>query len=84
MDFTTMLGLAAGMLTTVSFLPQLIKAWRTKRAEDISLGMLVILSLGIFLWLIYGIFIRAFPIIISNFASFILVTSILILKTKYR
>lgn len=79
-----MLGFLAGTLTSASFLPQLIRAIRTKSLEDVSLGMLLTLATGIFLWLVYGILIGAVPVMLSNFVSFILVVSIIILKRIYR
>lgn len=84
MENIDLLGFMAGTLTSASFLPQLIRAVKTKSLEDVSLGMLATLAIGIFLWLVYGILIGAFPVIISNFVSFILVISILILKRVYR
>lgn len=83
MDFNTILGLTAGTLSTVSLLPQLIKAWKTKSVNDISLGMFVILCAGSLLWLLYGILIHALPIIVTNLAIFILGLMILALKIKH-
>lgn len=84
MSYITIVGLIAGTLTTVSFLPQIIKIWKTKSTKDISLGMFVILCAGIFLWLLYGICINAFPVIIANSAILILVFIILVFKIKYK
>ena len=83
MEIVTILGLTAAFLTTGSFLPQVIKTIKTKKTEDISLVMYSILSVGILLWLIYGIWIKDFPIIIANFISFIFNITILFLKIKY-
>lgn len=84
MKYINLIGFIAGTLTSASFLPQLIRALRTKSLGDVSWGMLLILASGIFLWMVYGILIGAFPVIFSNFASFILVASIIILKKTYR
>ena len=84
MDYVTILGLAAGTLTTVAFLPQVTKAWRTKSTKDISLVMFIMFCIGIFLWLIYGIFLKSLPIILANAITFILALTILILKIKFR
>lgn len=84
MEYIDILGFTAGTLTSASFLPQLIRAVKTKSLDDVSLGMLMILASGIFLWLVYGMLIGAFPVIISNFVSFILVISIIVLKMIYR
>lgn len=83
MSFDLVLGLLAGTLTTISFLPQVIKAFKTKHTRDLSFPTFLLLVLGIVLWIIYGILIRQIPIVLSNAAAFILVLSILIMKIKY-
>ena len=82
--WVTSLGLIAGALTTVSFVPQVVQIWRTKRAEDVSSHMFVIFSLGVFLWLIYGVYIHSVPIIVANIITLILCLSVLWLKWKCR
>ena len=77
------LGLAAGFLTTVAFLPQLVKAWNTKSTKDISLPTFIIFCLGILLWLVYGLIIGNLPVIAANFASIIIAAGILVLKIKH-
>jgi len=84
MDPITILGLVAGLLSTLAGLPQIIKIWRTKKTHDISLGMYIILSAGIFLWIVYGIIIKDIPIVVANFVGLVLVLSILVLKLKYK
>lgn len=84
MDFHTVIGLTAGFCTTVAFLPQAIKTWKTKSAKDLSLGMYSIFCTGIILWLIYGILINDLPVILTNVASMILATSILYFKLSYK
>ncbi|WP_017314506.1 SemiSWEET transporter [Mastigocladopsis repens] len=84
MDLITILGLAAATLTTFSFLPQMIKTWQTKSAKDVSLVMLITFNTGIFLWLIYGISLKALPIILANGVTFVFNLIILWLKIKYR
>ncbi|MDO8733917.1 MAG: SemiSWEET transporter, partial [Elusimicrobiota bacterium] len=83
-NFITILGLTAGTLTTFAFLPQLIKAWKSKSTSDISLGMFVGLCAGILLWIVYGFSIKSFPVIISNAVTFILCMFILYFKIKYK
>ena len=61
-----MVGYLAGALTTVSFVPQVVKTWRTGSAEDLSMGMLAVFSLGVSLWLTYGLALRSAPMIFSN------------------
>ncbi len=73
-------GLIAGVLTTVAFVPQLIKTWNSKSANDVSYGMFLLFSLGVVLWGVYGWEIHAFPVLIANIITFILAVSILTLK----
>lgn len=77
------IGLIAGTCTTISFLPQVIKAIKIKETKDISLSMYIILAIGILLWIIYGILIESLPVILANSISFVLASIILILKIKY-
>ena len=84
MESANILGFAAGALTTLAFLPQVIKTWRSRRTRDISLGMFVIFSSGVFLWLLYGIQVGAMPIILANSVTLILALTILILKIKHK
>lgn len=83
MTLETSIGLLAGTLTTISFLPQAIKTWRSKSAKDLSLSMFLTFCLGVFLWFIYGIFISDLPVILTNFLTLILAGSILFFKVKY-
>ncbi|WP_308796290.1 SemiSWEET transporter [Tolypothrix sp. FACHB-123] len=71
-------------MTTVSFLPQLMKIWQTKSAKDVSFIMLICFNIGIFLWLIYGIILQQLPIILANGATLFFNLIILWLKIKYR
>ncbi|MDZ7961768.1 MAG: SemiSWEET transporter [Aulosira sp. DedQUE10] len=84
MDFVTLLGLVAASITTVSFLPQMMKIWQTKSAKDVSFLMLICFNTGIFLWLIYGIILKQLPIILANSATLFFNLIILWLKIKYR
>lgn len=83
MDPIIVLGLAAGTLTTASFVPQLLKVWRTKSAEDISMGMFVTFCAGVGLWLIYGIAIKDLAIVAANGVTMLLALAILVLKIRY-
>ncbi|MBD2778010.1 SemiSWEET transporter [Iningainema tapete] len=84
MDFITILGLLAATLTTLSFLPQLLKTWQSKSAKDVSFIMLITFNLGVFIWLIYGIYLQALPIILANGVTLFFNIIILWLKIKYR
>ena len=83
MVYIEIIGFLAGTLTTIAFVPQVIKAWRSKHTKDISLITFIALSTGMFLWLIYGILINSFPIMGANAISLILGLTILSLKLKY-
>jgi MtN3 and saliva related transmembrane protein len=83
MRLTTLLGSLAGMLTTISFVPQVFKAWRSKRCDDLSWGMLVTFSTGVVLWLIYGLRLWAMPIIMANAVTLALLVTIIVLKIRY-
>ena len=78
------IGLAAAALTTISFLPQAIKVWKTKSAKDLSLGMFSIFTSGVLLWLIYGILIVDIPIIAANAITLMLSGTILYFKLTYK
>jgi MtN3 and saliva related transmembrane protein len=84
MDTITILGLTAALFTTVSLFPQLYRVAKTKSAKDISTGMFMLFSGGVFLWFIYGLFIHDYPIIFANSIAFIVAMAILCLKLKYK
>lgn len=77
-----MFGYLAAMTTTVSFLPQVLKVWRSRSAEDVSLWMYVLISAGVSLWIVYGVQIHSLPVILAN--SLTLVQTLLILLAKFR
>ena len=83
MTLLDLLGLSAGFLTTISFVPQIVKTWRSKSAADISTSMFALFSLGLILWLIYGIYLQSLPIILANSITLVLTAIILILKYHY-
>lgn len=78
-----MLGFLAGFLTTVGFLPQIIKGYRTKVMDDVSLLMPMVLGMGMLLWLIYGLSLGNLPIVIWNAIAFLLNMAVVGLKLKY-
>jgi MtN3 and saliva related transmembrane protein len=80
----TLVGYAAGTLTTIAFLPQVLHVWQRKRADDLHLGMLLTFTLGIVLWLAYGIWLRLLPVILPNAVTLVLQCAILFLKLRYR
>lgn len=83
-DTTSLIGFTAAAFTTVSFLPQAFKSWKTRATKDLSLFMLTFLSAGLFLWFVYGLLLQNLPIILSNGIGFILVLSVLYLKIRSR
>lgn len=83
MNWTQIVGLAAGILTASSLLPQLIKTIKVKKAEDVSIGMLIILMLGLITWIIYGILRDDLPIIATNSFSLVLNITMIFLRIKY-
>lgn len=76
------IGYAAGALATAAFLPQVIKTIRSRRTEDISLGMYLMFCSGVLLWLVYGLLLGALPIIVSNAVTLTLAGTVLFLKLK--
>ena len=84
MDLGMLLGFAAGTLTTIACWPQLRQTWITRSADDLSLGMLVTFTTGVFLWLVYGLYLDALPIILTNLVTLLLTLAILILRIRYR
>jgi len=76
------LGYAAGFLTTVSCVPQVLKSWRSRSVHDLSLLMLVLLLVGLVCWVVYGLQVNDGPILITNGASFVLWASVLWLKLR--
>jgi MtN3 and saliva related transmembrane protein len=83
MDDWMVLGLVAGFLTTIGFVPQLVKGYRTKRMDDVSLVMPMLLSAGMALWLGYGIMIDSLPIIFWNIVALVLNLGMIFLKVKF-
>jgi MtN3 and saliva related transmembrane protein len=77
-----LLGTAAGILTTASFVPQVIKTLRSGQTRDISLAMWLSFCLGVTLWLVYGIMLGAWPIIAANVPTLGLAGTILVVKLR--
>lgn len=76
------LGFLAACCTTIAFIPQTVKVYKSKHTKDISMGMFSLLNIGLVLWLWYGLIIESFPIIISNAITIILELYILITKIR--
>jgi MtN3 and saliva related transmembrane protein len=84
MNYTDLLGFLAGCLTTSAFVPQVIKTWKTKSTQDLSLSMWSAFFVGVLCWLVYGFILESFPIILTNFVTIFLAGTILFLKLKYK
>jgi len=78
-----LIGYVAATLTTISFLPQLIRVVKLRSARDISLGMFLIFSVGTLFWLIYGLLSHSLPVSIANAITLALSVSILVLKLRF-
>jgi MtN3 and saliva related transmembrane protein len=83
-SFADSVGYIAACLSTASFIPQAVMTWKRKRAEGVSLGMYVILTLGLVLWLAYGVMMDAWPVIISNLVTLGLTIFIMTMKIVYK
>ena len=85
MDSTLLniLGLIAGVVTSIGFIPQLIRGYRTKKLDDVSYYMPIVLTFGMLLWLVYGVFSNAFPIIVANAFGMGCCISLIIMKKLY-
>lgn len=84
MDTTQIIGLTAGVLTAGSMLPQVVKSWKEKKAEDVSLIMLIVLIAGIALWILYGIKKNDLPIIATNAFSMLVNVTMIVLRIKFK
>jgi MtN3 and saliva related transmembrane protein len=84
MDTIVLIGYIAGAFTTLSFVPQVIRAWKLKETRDLSLAMLLLFALGVLLWTIYGVWTGSVPIIAANVITFILILVLLFMKIKYQ
>ena len=79
----TLIGLIAGMLTSTGFIPQIVRGYRTKKMEDVSYYMPVIIATGMFLWFVYGIMRRDIPIMVANAFGIACNIAIIAMKRKY-
>lgn len=84
MDTIQFLGLLAGGCTTLAFVPQVIKTYKARSAEGLSLGMFSIFFAGVAMWLVYGILKQDLPVIIANFVTLILAFTLIVFKFKFR
>jgi MtN3 and saliva related transmembrane protein len=83
MEMTALVGFAAGFLTTIAFIPQVVKIWRSKSADDVSLATFLAFTVGVGLWLLFGILQKEPPIIFWNGVTLVLAAAILAMKLKF-
>ncbi len=79
-----LIGYIAASLTTLSFLPQALHTFRTRDVSGISLGMYSMFTVGVGLWLVYGLLLSAWPIVVANAVTLALALAILVMKLRYR
>jgi len=84
MTLTDMIGTLAAVLTTASFLPQAWHTFKTKDVSGISLGMYSVFTAGVATWLVYGLMLQAWPVVIANVITLALAATILGMKLRYR
>lgn len=82
-DPWAIIGLIAGTLTTAGYLPQIVKGYRTKKMEDVSYLLLIILGMGMMLWLVYGLLLGNLPLIASNLVASVFLFTLVGMKHKY-
>jgi MtN3 and saliva related transmembrane protein len=78
------IGFAAGTLTVVSFLPQVIQAWKTKKVQDVSFAMMALLMAGAATWIAYGVLTDDMPVIVTNVFAFSFQAAIMTAKIKFQ
>lgn len=79
-----LVGYAAATLTTLAFIPQTLHSWRSRDLSGVSLGMYGLFTLGVALWLLYGVMLEIWPIIIANAITLALAGSVLFFKLRYK
>ncbi len=79
-----LLGLTAGLLTTIAFLPQVVKTWKMRSAKDLSLSTFSLFFVGVSLWFVYGLLMKDTPIIVTNAFTLIFAGVLLFFKLKFK
>ncbi|MDD5495830.1 MAG: SemiSWEET transporter [Candidatus Omnitrophica bacterium] len=83
MTHVKLIGTIAAICTTISFIPQVIRIYRTRHARDLSLAMYLLLSFGVFMWMCYGLLIGSEPIIVANAVTLTLCLYIILMKFRF-
>ena len=84
MDTTNIIGYIATVVSTATFLPQVVKTWKSKSTKDLSFEMTLLGAIGSLLWLVYGIFIKAYPMIFANTIAMSCFIILFSFKLKYK
>lgn len=84
MQLTDIIGFFAAVLTTASFVPQAWHTFRTRDVSGISLGMYSVFTAGVACWLVYGLLLGAWPVVIANLVTLSLAVAILVMKLRFR
>ena len=82
MDFA-LIGYLAGTLTTLSFVPQVLRAWRARHTDDLAWGWLIIFQIGLGLWFAYGVILHNWPMILANSITMTLCSLLMLMKYRY-
>lgn len=83
MDTAASVGLLAGFLTTIAFVPQVARIWRLKSARDVSLHTFVAFTVGVAMWLVYGVLMQQLPMILWNSVTLLLALAIVAMKLRF-
>lgn len=81
--YASIIGFVAATLTTIAFVPQVIKVWRSRSARDVSLGMYILFSTGVAVWLLYGFLISSWPVILANAITLMLAIAVIVMKLRF-
>jgi MtN3 and saliva related transmembrane protein len=84
MTLPDLIGTLAAVLTTASFLPQALHTFRTKDVSGVSLGMYSVFTAGVAMWLVYGLLLQAWPVVVANLVTLGLASAILFMKLRYK
>lgn len=79
-EFANMIGFMAAILTTIAFVPQVVKVWRTRSTRDVSTGMYALFSTGVAMWFCYGVMIDSWPVMVANAVTLVLAGLVLFMK----
>ena len=82
-ELASFFGYVAAFCTAVAYVPQVVRIWRTRSTKDISLGMFLVMNFGLVCWLVYGVAIGSWPVILANGATMVMTVTILILKLRH-